>query len=187
MDDQLAAHLIERTLPRCRSLQTTYFELLRQALHRYHFEHDDARVADAFAKHPVIDIGAGVNWRANARTLLGARNGSLGARLPIPLRVPSVIAVDPFVEPEEHLRMRLVQQDGLSYLREQPDASAHVFLSGIDWFVIPSHEYLARLVQEAHRVVPPEGFCFANTPDLQPYADKFFPSPALGGLYWKRA
>lgn len=51
----------------------------------------------------------------------------------------------------------IVEDDMLSFLKRLPDNSVSVWCSGVDYFVIPDHEYRSAVAKEIIRVLHPDG------------------------------
>lgn len=84
----------------------------------------------------------------------------------------------PDEERRESIRKKLTfeQRDMFGYLLEQPDNSANVMMSSVDYALIPSREYHQRVAQEIFRVVPEDGvFVMNNCPDIEDEMKKLFP------------
>jgi len=74
----------------------------------------------------------------------------------------------------EHFKLDKV--DGLSFLIHQSDEAGNTIMSSLNYYLISSADYLARLAQEAFRVAPVDGLFVTNdSPEISREAKALFP------------
>ncbi len=148
----------------------------------------------------LINLAAGEKGYDAALHLLGLKKIENIERPMLDLGIDKIVLVDPFVSLEEMKKQALSAEpnpetsekieyrdsDALAYLLAQPDESANILISSFDFDITDDPEYLKRIAEEAHRVVPHGGlFIVNNCPDIEKNAEKLFKkSPDIGILVY---